>query len=183
MEEIEVPLEHLHEEMHHQAEHASHEARERWISMVALTSALLAVLAAVTALLAGYYSNEAMLEQLHASDTWSHYQSKSIKSLVLSSKRDLLMALSKPVSEKDEEKIGDYKKELTELEAEAHKLEAESKAFLNKHEIFARGVTFFQVAIGIAAVAVLTRRRLFWYLGLLFSVFGSGFLLQGLFTH
>jgi hypothetical protein len=179
MEEIEVPLEHVQEELHHHA----HESRDRWISMVALTSALLAVLAAVTALLAGHYSNEAMLEQIHASDTWSHYQAKSIKALVLGSKIDTLTALKLPTPEKDAEKVSEYKKELSEIEGEARELETKSKIFLHLHEIFARGVTFFQVAIGIAAVAVLTRRRLFWYFGLGFSLLGTLFLIQGLLSQ
>ena len=172
MEEIEVPLEHLQEEIHHHAEHSSPEARERWISLVALTSALLAVFAAVSALLAGHYANEAMLHQMQASDTWSHYQAKSIKAIVVASKTTL--------SEKDEEKIAEYKKELGELDPEARKLEAESRQELSIHEIFARAVTLFQVAIGIAAVSVLTRRRIFYYGSLGFSLFGTFFLIQGL---
>ena len=43
MEEGEVPLEHLHEEIHHYAEHTG----ARWISWVALSTAILAVLAAI----------------------------------------------------------------------------------------------------------------------------------------
>ena len=42
MEEPEIPLEHLHEQVHHSAEHS----RESWISWVALSTAILAVLAA-----------------------------------------------------------------------------------------------------------------------------------------
>ena len=36
-------------------------------------------LAAIAALLAGHAANEALLEQIKASDQWSYYQSKSIK--------------------------------------------------------------------------------------------------------
>ncbi len=49
MEEAEVPLEHLHEEVHHSAEHSG----ETWISWVALSTAILAVLAAIAGLLSG----------------------------------------------------------------------------------------------------------------------------------
>ena len=51
--------------------------------MVALTAALLSVLAAITALFASHYANEAMIEQIQASDQWSFYQAKGIKSVVL----------------------------------------------------------------------------------------------------
>src|SRR5438094_885660 len=82
MEEAEVPLEHLQEQVHHSAEHS----RERWISWVALSTAILAVLAAIAGLLSGRYVNEAMMNQIEASDQWSYYQAKSIKAAVLDAK-------------------------------------------------------------------------------------------------
>lgn len=176
MEEIEVPTEKLQEEIHHHAEHSS----VGWFSAVALTSALLAVLAAVTALLAGHHANEAMIEQMKASDLWSHYQSKSIKSALVTSKTDILSALGHKASEKDEEKIAEYKKELSEIQEQAKEKETASGAHMRVHEIFARGVTMFQVAIGIAAIAVLTRKRRFWYVGIAFGCIGTAFLIQGL---
>jgi Domain of unknown function (DUF4337) len=176
MEEIEVPTEQLQEEMHHHAEHAP----SSWISGVALSSALLAVLAAVSALLAGHHANEAMLDQMHATDHWSYYQAKGIKGNVLAAKLDLLTALGKPVSEKDQEKVGEYKKEQDEISTEAKELEKASSSHMEHHVIFARGVTLFQVAIGIAAISVLTRRRRFWFVALAFGLGGVGFLLQGL---
>jgi len=60
MEGPEVPTEHLHEEIHRHAEHS----RESWVLGVALSSALLAGLAAVGALMAGHHANEAMLAQI-----------------------------------------------------------------------------------------------------------------------
>ena len=183
MEEIEVPLEGVQEEIHHHAEHShsSGNPNERWISFVALTSALLAVFAAVTALLSGHFANEAILEQMHATDSWSYYQAKSIKSMILTSKLEMLDSLKQTKNEADQEKLAEYKKELKETEEKAKELELQSQAFLKLHEIFARGVTLFQVAIGIAAVAVLTRKKWFFYLGLGFGFFGTLFLLQGLF--
>ena len=49
MEEAEIPLEHLQEEIHHHAEHGG----APWISWVALSTAILAVLAAIAGLLPG----------------------------------------------------------------------------------------------------------------------------------
>src|SRR6266478_9588333 len=85
MEEAEVPLEHLHEEVHHSAEHNG----ENWISWVALSTAILAVLAAIASLLSGKHANEAMMSQIEASDQWNYYQSKSIKASVLDAKMSL----------------------------------------------------------------------------------------------
>ena len=52
MEEAEVPLEHLHEHAHERAKHS----REIWISWVALSTAIFAVLAAITSLLSGEHA-------------------------------------------------------------------------------------------------------------------------------
>src|SRR6266566_3862358 len=82
MEEAEVPLEHLHEQVHHSAEHGG----ETWISWVALSTAILAVLAAIAGLLSGKHANEAMMSQIEASDQWGYYQAKSVKASVLDAK-------------------------------------------------------------------------------------------------
>lgn len=176
MEEIEVPTEHLQEEIHETAHHA----RERWISWVALSSALLAGFAAVTALLAGHHANEAMVEQIHASDLWSYYQAKGIKSAVVSSRIELLKALGKEAPAKDEEKIAKYKEDQDETSKEAKEKERASESHLQHHVIFARGVTLFQVAIAVAAIAVLTRRKRFFLVGLAFGLGGLIFLIQGM---
>ncbi|PYI96302.1 MAG: hypothetical protein DME98_13060, partial [Verrucomicrobia bacterium] len=103
MEEAEVPLEHLQEQVHHSAEHS----RERWISWVALSTAILAVLAAIAGLLSGRYVNEAMMNQIEASDQWSYYQAKSIKAAVLDAKTSLGGA----PDESDQSKRDRYEKE------------------------------------------------------------------------
>lgn len=173
MEEIEVPTEHLHEDIHEHAEHS----RERWIMMVALTAALLAVLAAVSALMAGHHSNEATIDQIKASDQWAYYQAKGIKSAVLESKTELLREMGKSVSEKDEEKIKVYKDEQKEIDKEARELQQSSKRHLDLHHGIAQSVTIFQIAIAMCAIAVLTRKKQLWYGSLLLGMIGSAILL------
>src|ERR1039458_3836715 len=81
MEEIESPVEHLSEELHHAAEHA----KENWLKLSALLSALLAVLAAISGMQAGHEVNQAMIEQIRASDAWGYYQAKGIKNMIVES--------------------------------------------------------------------------------------------------
>ena len=121
---------------------------------VALSTALLAVVAAVAALLAGHSANEAVLEQIEASDKWNHYQSKSIKDTVLSSKLSLLVALGKTIEGKDAQKAAEYKSDMQEIKKEAEAKEAQSAMHMRRHVTLARGVTFFQVAIALSAIAV-----------------------------
>src|SRR6202045_1239385 len=114
MEEAEVPLEDLQEHVHHSA--------EKWISWVALSTAILAVLAAIAGLLSGKHANEAMMSQIEASDQWGYYQAKSIKASVLDAK----IALSTAPSEPDTAKRDRYEKDQEEIKTEAEHKQAEA---------------------------------------------------------
>src|ERR1700737_3210762 len=149
MEEAEVPLEEFEEHVHHSAEHSG----EKWISWVALSTAILAVLAAIAGLLSGKHANEAMVSQIEASDQWAYYQAKGIKAAVLDAK----MTLSGTPNEQDRTKAERYQEEQTEIQKEARQKEKEAKANFQQHETFARGVTMFQIAIAVAAISALTR--------------------------
>src|SRR5256885_11336812 len=175
MEEAEVPLEHLHEHIHHYAEHDG----MPWISWVALSTAILAVLAAIAGLLSGKHANEAMMSQIEASDQWSYYQAKSIKASVLDAK----IALSAAPNESDASKRDRYEKEQEDIKTEAEHKEAEAKSNFHQHEVFARGVTMFQIAIAIAAISALTRKRAFWIVSLVFGIVGCAFLVLAAITR
>ena len=175
MEEAEVPLEHLHEEIHRHAEHGG----PPWISWVALSTAILAVLAAIAGLLSGKHANEAMMSQIQASDQWGYYQAKSIKAAVLEAKTTLAEA----ATEKDKEKAAKYQEEQADIKVEAEHKEAEATSNFHKHEVFARSVTMFQIAIAIAAISALTKKRRYWFVSLGFGVVGAVFLGLGLIMH
>jgi hypothetical protein len=176
MEDPEVPTEHLHEEIHHEAEHG----RQPWVLGVALSSALLAGLAAVASLLAGHEANEAMISQINSANQWNYYQAKGIKEAQLSSKADILEALGKPVPEPDKSKIASYEKEKEDIQKEAAKLREESEKHLGWHSGLARSVTFFQIAIAIGAISVLMRRRAFWLGSVAVGLVGLFFFVQTL---
>ncbi len=177
MEETEIPIEHLQEEIHHH----THGAAQSWIMGVALTSALLAVLAAVSALKSGHHANEAMIEQMKASDAWAYYQAKGIKAAVLSSKIDFRRTLKQPAVLADQEKLDKYEAEQTKIADEAKELATSSHLHLLAHETFAAAVTLFQVAIGIAAIAALTHKWWFWLVSMAFGIFGLFYFVQGFF--
>ncbi len=175
MEEAEVPLEDLQEHVHHSAEHSD----VAWISWVALSTAILAVLAAIAGLLSGKHANEAMMSQIEASDQWGYYQAKSIKASVLDAK----MSLANAVNEKDREKAARYEEEQSEIKTEAERKQSQAKLNFHRHEVYARGVTMFQIAIAIAAISALMKTRRFWIVSLLFGAVGCVFLVLGGFAH
>jgi hypothetical protein len=165
MEEIESPVEHLSEELHHAAEHG----KESWLRMAALLSALLAVLAATAGMQSGYEANQAMVEQIRSSDAWSYYQAKGIKEMIEESLPRTPDTMAKMQKYKDDQKT-------IQTDAEAKVTAAEQH--LNAHEILSRAVTLFQVAIAITAIAVLARQRKFLFVAGGLGVCGAAFFVQ-----
>ena len=160
------------------------EARERekqpsWLRYLSLSTAIIAVFAAVASLESGSYSNEAilakseaMLDQSSASDQWAFYQAKSVKAV---------LADARP------EQAAQLRREGDAIQREAQRLEAavagdneRSASLLEHHHKFAIAVTLLQIAIALSAIAALTRRRPLWFVGLAVSaagvaIFATGF--------
>lgn len=170
MEEIEVPTEHLHEKINEQAKEQKHE--KKWSFYVAISTAFMAVFAAIASSLAGHHSNEAVIDQIKASDQWAYYQSKGIKAEIL--------ALSIR-NNKDSIQLNKYLKEQQDIKKQAEVDEDNSKAHLEKHVVFARSVTLFQIAIAISAIAILSEKRVLWLISIAFAVLGVIFFVSNLF--
>ena len=145
---------------------------EKWVMGVALTAAVLAVLAAITALFAEHCANEAMILQIKSSDQWSYYQSKGIKANLVSTRIELLTVLGKTVADKDRKKLKQYKEDQERILKEAEEKQHESERGLARHLVLARSLTMFQIGIAVAAIAVLTKRRSFWLASLALGIAG-----------
>jgi membrane glycosyltransferase len=167
MEEIEVPTEHLHEAIEEKAK----ENESNWAMYVAISTALVAVFAALASLFAGHHSNEALIEQIKSSDQWAYYQAKGIKAEIKA------IAMN---GNSDTVAVEKYKKEQEQIKEKAEAGEKLSEFHLSKHVILARAVTLFQIAIAISAISILTRKKILWYAGLLFSLAGIIFFVMGL---
>ncbi|MDG0815243.1 DUF4337 domain-containing protein [Bdellovibrio svalbardensis] len=167
MDEIEVPLEQTQEHLQHASLHEDHHSGSgpSLINLGAVLSAILAVFAAICALLAGHYSNEAMIEQIKSSDQWSYYQAKGIKSALQEFRLEMNTNQGEEKIAKIQEKIEKYKQEQEHIQETAKEKEEASEKFLHWHERLAMAVTFFQVAIAVIAIGVLTRKKFFFYMG------------------
>ncbi|MBS1500803.1 MAG: DUF4337 domain-containing protein [Bacteroidetes bacterium] len=166
MEDPEVPTEHLHEHIHE----AAHHNQDKWSMRVAISTAFMAAFAAVSSLMAGHQSNEALITQVKASDQWSYYNAKGIKAevadAVLQLKSEKLDTSKMAIARKAK-----LKKDQEKIQEEARALEKESAQHLEKDMILARGVTFFQIAISISAISLLARKKSLWYVSLgLFAI-------------
>ena len=160
-------------------EHALEEAVEKEGSglaqKIALMTAVLATVGALISYQSGSAQNEAMflknqsiLKQAEASDQWAFYQAKSMKSHLddatsaLATDPQTKARFLADKAKEDAEKI-DVQAEARKLQAESRKLGEESEAKLRPHERLALALTFLQIAIALAAITVLTKRRwLLW---------------------
>lgn len=179
MDEIEDYSEKIHEQANERAHEALANGKEKWVLYVALTTAVFAVLAAVSGLLAGKHSDEAILAQMRSSDQWAFYQAKGIKVEMLNSSNKILVALGKVPLPEDVNKINQDKKEQAKIRQEAISGQKESDGHIAKHSVLARAVTLFQVAIAIGAISIITKRKSLWLASSLFALIGLFFLLQG----
>lgn len=179
MEEIENFSEQIHEQSNEHAHHLAQEGKERWVIFVAMTTAIIAVLAAIAGLLAGTHADDAMLSQIKASDQWAYYQAKGIKADVIASTGKVLTSLGKQPLQEDLDKIKENKKQQTDIKEKAEELQKESDAHLEKHGIFAHGVTMFQIAIAIGAISIIVKRKALWLVSIGFACVGVYFLFQG----
>lgn len=176
-EEIESPTERVEEHIHEVAEHA----KENWLRWCAVLSAVFAVMAALSGLLSSSYANTAMLEQIKASDQWGYYQAKGIKALVVEVQNKILLQLPQQSvdAKPDSTKLEKYKLEEENIRVEAEKLTQAAEHHMEQHEITARAVTCFQVAIAMIAIVVLTKRRRFLLFSVGLGLAGFVFLLMG----
>jgi len=181
MDEIENYSESIHEQSNEHAHHVAHEgnAKDRWVIYVALTTAVIAVLAAITGLMAGDHADEAMLAQMKASDTWAFYQAKGIKADMLTSSNNVMLSLGKAPDTAAVNRIKREKQEQEELMEKAKDYQKESDEHVIRHKALAQGVTMFQIAIAIGAISIITKRKLLWFASMGFAVIGIIFLLQG----
>jgi len=170
MEEMEVPTEKLHETIEEQVEEAVEKNEKKGGMLIAISTALMAVFAAMASLLAGHHADEAVIEQIRASDKWAFYQAKGIKDEILSFSN----------SPDKEARSAKYKSDQAEIQTEAKESEAESYAHLEHHTILARAVTLFQISIAISAIAILTKKKVLWYTSLGISCVGLFFFITGI---
>ena len=169
----EVETERLHEAIHEEMEKEG----GAFLKQIALTTAILAALAAIASMRAGDTVNEALVLkteatrlQAQASDQWAYYQAKGIKAAVQrgaestwkATRREPPADLEKAAATYATEQAG-IREEATRFEHERDARSKEADALLDQHHAFAQSVALFQVAIALGAVAALTHQRLVWW--------------------
>jgi hypothetical protein len=160
-------------------EHAALAAEHREHKPVAFTMSVLAVLVAITAVLGHRSHTEAVLSQNRATDQWNLYQARKIRSNNTELASDLLgvLALSdKAAADKLAHAYADHQSkwagDLQQSMAAAQLLEANTEHAEAKAVRFDLGESLLEIGLVITSVTMLTNSRVYWYVGIIFSVAG-----------
>ena len=163
------------QELKEQAEQGAESA----MRPVAFTMSVLAVLVAITTVLGHRTHTEAVLAQNKATDQWNEYQAKKIRSSDTGLMQDLLKVVA--VTDKDaaakvakvyadhQEKWND---DLKEEQDKAKELEEEVRQAEARAVRFDLAEALLEIGLVTTSVTLLTRSRIYWYLGLFFAAAG-----------
>lgn len=181
-ENIEVETDRLQEQIAEAHEELERERGSSWVRYVGLGAAIFAVVAAVSALRSGDLINEATIDQIKASDTWSEYQASRQKEHLYS------IAVDELIDSKSSNagRLRDYRAQIAKesakeqpLATSARKLQEESEAEVTRHHSFEYAVALLQVAIALGAVAALSRSKPAWFVSIVAGLVGVVFFFRG----
>ena len=187
------------------AEHATHAAHDGFATKVTISIAIIAaVLAGVTMFAHKAHNdvlsdeNKAGIESNMAGDRWAQYQATNVRSHLYDTMSDL-SKVAAPAPGKDEElakqqaiwrakhleyeskKLPDIKSKAEEHEANRDKFLADSVHVHHRAEWLDLGELGLQFGIVLCSVAILTKRREYWFVGLLAATIGLLIALGGQF--
>ncbi|MGD0630838.1 MAG: DUF4337 domain-containing protein [Terracidiphilus sp.] len=160
---------------------------ESTLRPVAFFMSVIAVLVAVTTVLGHRAETRAVLKRAEASDVWNEYQAKKNRAYDTVLMTDLLGVVT--VADKDgaakiakgyashQEKWAD---DLKDEQKEAQGLEGDVKLAEDKAKYFDLAETLLEIGLVVSSVTLLTRSRIYWYLGIGASVVGVASVVWGL---
>jgi len=176
---------------HERMEDRVAEQKEKWIQWVALTTTVLAVAAAISALRGGSYSTQVQLKNTQEANRWAFYQSKSLKQNLSELERESMAVLSLEARTPEGRRQAEaslaragaeaqrYEAEKREIKADAEKLASEQAELKRHGGSFGLAVMLLQIAIMMSSVGALIKKPVMWYVGLLFGLGGLGYMANG----
>ena len=166
------------EEMKELKERAEEAKERKELAPVSMTMAVVAVLVATVSLLGHRAHTEEILLQNKVTDQWAYYQAKNLRRNNLEALNDVLAALegknekAEQASKRFEKDIGKYREEQQEIQKEAHDLENELRHETSMANRFDLGEVLLEIALVVTSITLLTGRKLYWRLGMLFAAAG-----------
>jgi hypothetical protein len=155
---------------------------------VAFTMAVLAVLVAITTVLGHRTHTEAILLQNQATDQWNFYQAHKIRSNDTELMADLLGVVTiadQHAADKLAKSYADHQtkwaQDLKDAQDKAEALEGKVENAEARANRFDLAEALLEIGLVITSVTLLTHSRIYWYLGIGFSLAGIASVISGFF--
>ena len=157
---------------------------------VSITISVMAVLVAGVTLIGHRTHTEELLRQSQAADRWAQYQAKNIRLHETQGFSDVVRLVSSLDKEKGEQLREKYSKEVEhyqsdkeDISKEAQDLGAERDLAGRKADRFDGGEAILEIGLVICSITLLTKRKLFWFGGMLIGAMGVVLALTGFLLH
>jgi hypothetical protein len=155
------------------------EAGEDGMRQVSLAISVFAVLVAMVTVVGHRTHTEAILMQTRAADQWNLYQAKKIRQVQVSTTSDLLSLQPSSNDAAVQKKLAEYRSHMDKWNAEI--VEEQQKAVDLEHEVeqaeqraarYDLGEALLEISVVLSSITLLTRRRRYFALGVLFGLSG-----------
>ena len=157
---------------------------------ISITISIMAVLVAGVTLLGHRAHTEELLRQSQAADKWAQYQAKSVRlhetqgfSDVVSLVAEMDKGKGDALREKYLKEVEHYQSDKEDISKEARDLEAERDFAGRKADRFDGGEAFLEIGLVICSITLLTKRKGFWFAGMLVGAAGIVLVATGFFLH
>jgi hypothetical protein len=152
---------------------------ESGLRPVAFFMSVLAVLVAVTTVLGHRTHTDAVLNQAKASDMWNEYQAKSVRKSETQHALDLLGSFT--IADKDaaakhskdySDRIVKLTDDMQEEQKSAKEFEADVRLAEHRADFYDFGEALLEIGLVVSSVTLLTRSKIYWYLGIVAAIVG-----------
>ena len=147
--------------------------RQSWHKLVAFSTLLMAVLAAIGALLASVTAQDALFERTKEIIEISILEGDQVSVEVLKAKHEIMLSLGETPEESEIDQIRAYEVEIGELKGDAAGQEAEILSTHYSHLVFSIAVTLLAVGITVSGMSIIVEQKFLWIVGIIFGVAGA----------
>ena len=153
-----------------------------WHRLVAFSTLIFAMFAALGGLLSGITAHESTQEKTQEVISLTILEGDRVSVEVLKAKHDILLSLGESPDEAEIEAIRAFELEIEQKREEFAEEERLVQAIGQTHLIFAISVTFIAVAIALSGMSVVLGQKWLWVLGMVPGLAGAAGLVLGIIT-
>jgi ABC-type Zn uptake system ZnuABC Zn-binding protein ZnuA len=157
---------------------------------VSITMSILAVLIASATLLSHRAHTEELLLQSQATDQWAYYQAKNGRYHGMVNTAEVIATIVPQDKEKAEAILKKYEKEIERYDRDKEDISEKAKELEKERDLVSRradrydgGEAFLEIGLVICSITMLTKRKGFWFAGILLGAGGIVLAVTGIFLR